>query len=203
MSTALALLRTAWPWLLAAVLGALAAAGVQQLRLQGARAEGAAALSQANAEHDREREAAATAALANQQALADASLLLANRLQQIDTAAEAARRSYQHEIDTQRAAVERGAVRLRVAAQCPPAAGGGETGLVPGAASAGLGAGAAAELEAAARPAYFALASGIAEQRQQLLACQQTLAAIQRSACWAQAGEPIPTLLGNEPTQKE
>lgn len=82
----------------------------------------------------------------------------------------AALQEKQHEIDRLRAAADSGAVRLRVAATCPG------RGEVPGAAaSAGLGDGAGPELDAAARPAYFALRSGIDTVTQQLTTCQALL----------------------------
>lgn len=67
------------------------------------------------------------------------------------------------------AAVRAGAVRLRVAATCP---------AVPGApAGAGVGDAGAPELAADARPTYHALRDGIVQQREQLIACRDILAA--------------------------
>lgn len=63
-----------------------------------------------------------------------------------------------------RDAVESGRQRLRVAAKCPS---------VPQSPdSAGVDNGGAAELDASARPAYYALRAGIAKQHEQLKACQ-------------------------------
>lgn len=74
----------------------------------------------------------------------------------------------QHEIDRLRAAADSGAVRLRVAATC--------RGDMPSAAaSAGVGDAAGPELDAAARPAYFALRGGIDTVTQQLTTCQALL----------------------------
>lgn len=71
-----------------------------------------------------------------------------------------------------RAAVDAGAVRLRVKARCPilPAA----SEAAPGA---GVGDDGTAELDPSARPDYFALRAGIENQAAQLSACQAILRA--------------------------
>lgn len=76
-------------------------------------------------------------------------------------------RRLEHENAVLRADVERGRVRLRVAAVCPSGQGEG--------AGTGLDHGGAPELDPAARPAYFALREGIILQQQQLKACQDRL----------------------------
>lgn len=69
-----------------------------------------------------------------------------------------------------RGLVDTGAVRLRVHGTCE------RPGNTP-ADSPGLGDGGTCELAAASRQAYFALRSGIARQRSQLLACQDIIRA--------------------------
>lgn len=78
-----------------------------------------------------------------------------------------------HENEKLRAAVDAGAVRLRVKARCPslPAA-------PEGAPGAGVDTGGTAELDPAARPAYFALRDGIEKNAAQLTACQNVLRVI-------------------------
>lgn len=75
-----------------------------------------------------------------------------------------------HENEKLRAAVDAGAVRLRVKARCPilPAA----SEAAPGA---GVGDDGTAELDPSARPDYFALRAGIENQAAQLSACQAIL----------------------------
>lgn len=94
------------------------------------------------------------------------------RFAAVDAEWTAKLRMAEDEITRRRAAVDTGAVRLRVAARCPAAPD------LPGpAAGPGLDHGAAPELDADARPAYFALSSGLTLQRDQLMACQSALAA--------------------------
>lgn len=88
--------------------------------------------------------------------------------------AYAALQEKNREIEKLRADVDAGAVRLRVKARCPaslPAA----SEPAPGA---GVDTGGTAELDPSARPAYFALRSGIAKQETQLKACQGVLRVI-------------------------
>lgn len=73
------------------------------------------------------------------------------------------------EISKLRAAVDAGSVRLHVAAHC--------SSLSDAAGGSGLGHDAAPELDAAARPDYFALREGLAVQFRQLSACQAILRA--------------------------
>ncbi|WP_313378018.1 lysis system i-spanin subunit Rz [Achromobacter insolitus] len=80
-------------------------------------------------------------------------------------------RSAQIEDDGFRADVDAGRQRLHVAAACPAASGG-----VPrSGAGAGMGNGARAELDPAARSDYFALRAGIQRITAQLQACQARL----------------------------
>lgn len=72
----------------------------------------------------------------------------------------------QDEIDRLSAAVADGTVRLRIAAHCPVQA---------AATGAGMDPGSGPELDASARPAYFALRSGLARQAEQLKGCQDLL----------------------------
>lgn len=81
-------------------------------------------------------------------------------------------RSAQIEDDGLRADVDAGRQRLHVAAACPAAGGG----VPKTGAGAGLGNGARAELDPAARPDYFALRAGIRQLTAQLQACQARLA---------------------------
>lgn len=66
--------------------------------------------------------------------------------------------------------VESDRVRLRVRATCPPVAN-----LPASAVGGSVDTGAGAELDAAARPDYFALRAGIERQRAQLSACQTVI----------------------------
>lgn len=68
-----------------------------------------------------------------------------------------------------RAAVDAGAVRLHVAAHCPTA------GLPDSAAGPGLDYRAGAELDAAARAAYFGLRDGLKRSEAKLSACQDVI----------------------------
>ncbi len=77
-------------------------------------------------------------------------------------------RSAQIEDDGLRADVDAGRQRLHVAAACPAAGGG----VPKTGAGAGMGNGARAELDPAARPDYFALRAGIRKLTAQLEACQ-------------------------------
>lgn len=91
---------------------------------------------------------------------------LAVRISESDQAATARLLEAKGENDRLSAAVAAGERRLRVAASCPASA---------PATSAGVDHAAAPELDAASRPAYFALRDGIDQQRQQLMACQSVL----------------------------
>lgn len=89
--------------------------------------------------------------------------IASNRVAEID--AEGVKRIgvMKNENDRLRNDVERGRVRLRVAATCPASS------------SSGVGHEEAPELDATARSAYFALREGLGEQFEQLKACQQIL----------------------------
>lgn len=80
-------------------------------------------------------------------------------------------RSAQIEDDGLRADVDAGRQRLHVAADCPAAGGG----VPKSGAGAGMGNGARAELDPAARSDYFALRAGIQRLTAQLEACQARL----------------------------
>lgn len=96
---------------------------------------------------------------------------LAEAIARIDQVRTAERRKADEEITRLRAALDAGAVRLRVAVRCP-------TPLLPeAAAGAGVDHGAGAELAADARPDYFALRSGIGRLEAKLAACQSVLQA--------------------------
>lgn len=91
---------------------------------------------------------------------------LAERINANDRAAIVRLREAKDANDRLSAAVAAGERRLRVAAKCPGAT---------SAAGAGVDHAGTAELDPAARPAYFALRDGIDQQRQQLMACQGVL----------------------------
>lgn len=98
--------------------------------------------------------------------------LINERNAKAEWAAYGGLRSAQIEDDGLRADVDAGRQRLHVAAACPAASGGG----VPKAgAAAGVGNGARAELDPAARSDYFALRTGIRQMTAQLEACQARL----------------------------
>jgi prophage endopeptidase len=80
-------------------------------------------------------------------------------------------RKHRDETDRLRGDVERGTIRLRVAARCPSS--------VPQAsAGPGLDLGTRAELDPSARPDYFALVGGIKQSENTLDACQKALKAV-------------------------
>lgn len=95
--------------------------------------------------------------------------VLADAFAQIDAERTAERTKADDEINRLSGALAAGAVRLHVAGRCPA------SGLPDAPPAASMGAGASPELDAAARPAYLALRRGLADQRQQLLACQALL----------------------------
>lgn len=80
----------------------------------------------------------------------------------IDRTYTAALEAARNENQALAAAVAAGTKRLRVAASCP----------VPAGQSASVGDAAGPELNAAARPTYYALRDGLARQAEQLAACQ-------------------------------
>jgi prophage endopeptidase len=159
----------------AALLLALSGAVVQTVRLAGVRtdhqADHAAHAQQLQRLAESARNAAA-AAIATQQAVARTVAAVDHHAQQEMTRARL-------ETDRIAAGVHAGTVRLRVAASCPARPAPGTD--VPGAAPApGVGDAAAAELDPAARPDYFALRSGIER-------CQAALAMMQGYGAAAQA----------------
>lgn len=114
-------------------------------------------------------ETAHTRALA--QAASDAqarSAAYATRQAQADKAHWESMKNAQTEIDALRSAVAAGSKRVYVKADCP-------TNLPTDTQAPGMGNGAAPELTGAARQDYLSLRSGIAEQRAQLMACQDIL----------------------------
>lgn len=95
--------------------------------------------------------------------------VLQEALALVDAERTAERNKAREENDRLRAAVDAGAVRLRVRAACPVA-------RVPETpARAGVDHGAQAELDAEARSDYFALRDGIIEVEKALAACQDIL----------------------------
>lgn len=90
----------------------------------------------------------------------------ASEVAHIDRTYTAALEAARNENQALAAAVAAGTKRLRVAASCPVSAG----------QSAGVGDAAGPELNAAARPTYYALRDGLARQAEQLAACQSILA---------------------------
>lgn len=121
------------------------------------------------------RQSYADAALQGQRDEDERQQVIADAFAMIDEDRTKERAKDHEEIESLRAAVDGGTVRLRVAARCPPA------GLPAAAAGARLGDGAAPDLAADARPAYFALRSGLAGQEKQLRACQDLLRAERRA----------------------
>jgi prophage endopeptidase len=89
----------------------------------------------------------------------------AARIAEIDRTHTAALEAARNENIALAAAVAAGTKRLRVAASCPVPAGG----------AASVGDAAGPELDAAARPTYYALRDGLARQAEQLAACQALL----------------------------
>lgn len=88
---------------------------------------------------------------------------------QIDRTYTAALEAARNENQALAAAVAAGTKRLRVAASCP----------VPAGQPASVGDATGPELNAAARPTYYALRDGLARQAEQLAACQSILNALQ------------------------
>lgn len=120
-----------------------------------------------------ERTTAATAALQADKQNREREQVLADAIAMIDADHTWEMRKAHEENDRLRGAVDAGAVRLRVAARCPdPDA----AGLPRPAAGAGVDHGTGAELDPAARPAYFALRGGLNRKKAQLAACQRILA---------------------------
>lgn len=91
----------------------------------------------------------------------------------IDAENEAERTKANAENSRLRAAVDGGAVSLRVPVRCPAAA----PGVPPAAPGGRLDRGTGAELDPAARPDYFALRDGLTRAVAKLAACQQILRA--------------------------
>lgn len=100
--------------------------------------------------------------------------VLADAIARVDAEHTAERTKADEEISRLRAAVDAGAVRLRVAARCPTAS------VSQAAAGSGVDHGTGAELAADARQDYFALRAGLTRQEQKLAACQATLAGERR-----------------------
>lgn len=99
----------------------------------------------------------------------DREQVLADAIAIIDAEQTAERSKDHEEIDRLSGALAADTAGLRVAAHCTAA------GMPDASPGPGMGAGTSAELETAARPAYLALRRGLADQRQQLLACQAVL----------------------------
>lgn len=102
-------------------------------------------------------------------AMAEERRILSAKLSEIDQKHTAALEAARNENIALAAAVAAGTKRLRVAASCP----------VPTSEATGMGDEAGPELNAAARPTYYALRDGLARQAEQLAACQSILASIQ------------------------
>lgn len=94
------------------------------------------------------------------------------RIAEVDAAHWDARKRDEDEIDRLRGAVDAGSVRLLVGATCP------DPGLPAPAGAARLDHRAGAELDAAARSAYFALRDGLSRTEHKLGACQAALIAV-------------------------
>lgn len=101
-------------------------------------------------------------------AMAEERRILSAKLSELDLKHTAALEAARNENIALAAAVAAGTKRLRVAASCP----------VPSTETTGLGDAAGPELNAAARPTYYALRDGLARQAEQLAACQSILASI-------------------------
>lgn len=97
--------------------------------------------------------------------------LINERNAKAEWAAYGGLRSAQLEDNGLRADVDAGRQRLHVRAACPATGGG----VPPAGAAAGVGHGARAELDPAARSDYFALRAGIRQMTAQLEACQARL----------------------------
>ena len=164
----------------AALLLALAGAATQTVRLADERTDHQTT----RAAHAQQLQRLAEAAARSASAAVAAHQAIARTVAAVDLQAQQERTRAQTETDRIAAGVHAGTVRLRVAASCPPRPAPGPN--VPGAAAApGVGDGAAAELDAAARPDYFALRAGIER-------CQSALAMMQGYGAAAQAlqGQP-------------
>lgn len=123
--------------------------------------------------------AAATQATADAQKREDdKSQALAAALGTIDTLQSAATLKAKNDTNTLRNAVASGAQRLYVHATCPPSPGN----LPPTASGSIVDNSAAPGLTADAGQAYFSLRDGLTQQRGQLLACQEALAAERNGA---------------------
>lgn len=116
----------------------------------------------------REAEISDAKTRASEQARTIENTLQAALVETLDTL-DAERTKAREEVSRLRADVDSGAVRLRVAGRCP-AAGLPANPLVPGRTDP-----AAPELDTAARPAYFALRSGLTDTEKTLAACQKVL----------------------------
>lgn len=97
--------------------------------------------------------------------------VLADAIAMIDATRTKERTKADEETARLRADVDAGRQRLLVHAACPAA------GLPQAAAGPGLDRGTGTELDAAARPDYFALRAGLTRQETKLAACQSILAA--------------------------
>lgn len=123
----------------------------------------------------REAEISDAKTRASEQARAIETTLQAALVETLNTL-DAERTKANEEVVLLRDAVAAGAKRLRVAAQCPAAASATNP-LVPGRIDP-----AAPELDAAARPAYFALVAGLKDTEKTLAACQKVLTDMERIA---------------------
>jgi prophage endopeptidase len=159
---------------------ALAGAGVQSMRLASERE----AHAETRAAHAAQLQGLATAAHRAAVAALETQQAVARTVAAVDHQAQQEMTRAQRETDRIAAGVHAGTVRLRVAASCPPRPTPGPD--VPGAAATpGVGDGASAELDPAARPAYFALRAGFER-------CQAALAVMQGYGAAAQALQAPP-----------
>lgn len=121
----------------------------------------------------REAEIANAKTRASEQARTIETTLQAALVETLDTL-DAERTKAHEEVSRLRAAVDSGAVRLRVAAACPAVTLSGNP-LVPGGTDP-----ATPQLDAAARHAYYALVAGLKDTEGTLTACQKALTDLQR-----------------------
>jgi len=123
----------------------------------------------------REAEIADAKTRASEQARTIETTLQAALVETLDTL-DAERTTAHEEVSRLRADVDAGRKRLRVAATCPAAILPGNP-LVPGGTDP-----AAPQLDAAARPTYYALVAGLKDAEATLAACQMVLTDLERIA---------------------
>lgn len=159
-------------WIAAgAIAAAVAAAGVQTVRLAGEKTDHA----QTRENYAKQGHKAAERALALQQERDQAREALGATLAGIDTRENAKLKDAENENNRLRDCLRRGTCGLRIAAICPASPGGV---LSAAAGGGGVDSGAGAGLTAQAEQDYFVLRSGISSAQRKLAACQESLGKI-------------------------